>query len=150
MTDVMAFTVDTVIAVEAKACEPFGSVVWDWIDEDQAANANSPPHRCKVIAQYAQALGVRFKNLLPLRYQLFHRTLSAALTARKMDRQRASMVVQSFGPLDSDEHNQNRLGFERFVAVVGETPILEKLPVRLAWVDEPVAEQAAENDRALR
>jgi hypothetical protein len=57
-TDVMAFTKDAVVAVEAKACESFGSVVWDWIDEDQA-NVNSPPHRCKVIAEYAQAFGIR-------------------------------------------------------------------------------------------
>jgi hypothetical protein len=139
MTDVMAFTVDAVIAVEAQAREPFGSVVWDWIDEDQAKNANSPPYRCKVIAEYAQAFGVRFKNLLPLRYQLFHRTLSAALTAQKTGRQRAWMVVQSFAPLNSDEHAQNRSDFDRFVAVVGETSILQNFPVRLAWVDEPVA-----------
>jgi hypothetical protein len=33
MTDVMAFTANAVIAVEAKARESFGSVVWDWIDE---------------------------------------------------------------------------------------------------------------------
>jgi hypothetical protein len=58
MTDVMAFTANAVIAVEAKARESFGSVVWDWIDEDQA-KVNSPPHRCKVIAEYAQACGFR-------------------------------------------------------------------------------------------
>ncbi len=84
MTDVMAFTVDTVIAVEAKACEPLAGWYGTGLTR---ARPQKPILRSKVIAQYAQALGARFKDLLPLRYQLFHRTLSAALTARKMHRQ---------------------------------------------------------------
>ena len=105
MTDVMAFTEDAVIAVEAKAREPFDSLVLDWIDEEQARNPRSPPHRCQVVADYAQAFGVRFSALLPLRYQLLHRTLSAALTARERSN-RAWMIVQSFAPLNSSNINK--------------------------------------------
>jgi hypothetical protein len=70
---------DAVVAVEAKACESFDEEVRNWVHKEEAKNPRSPSHRLGVVDQYAKALCVRADALMELRYQLLHRTLSAAL-----------------------------------------------------------------------
>jgi hypothetical protein len=53
------------------------------------------------------------------------------------------MIVQSFAPPDCKEHAVNRSDFNRFVAVVGTSPMFEGTPVRLAWVDDCNVETAS-------
>jgi hypothetical protein len=134
MTDVMAFSPDCVIAVEAKVIEPFDDLVSVWIDRN-AKNVRSPPHRKKTIERYAQAFGVAFDDLLHVRYQLLQRTLAAALTARSNGISQAWMIVQSFAAPDSDGHERNYADFRRFRKLVGDAPILGGQRVRLEWVD---------------
>src|SRR5947207_731423 len=52
MTDIMAFVPNCVIAVEAKVNEPFDDLTSTWIFREERKNAESPPHRTKVIQQY--------------------------------------------------------------------------------------------------
>jgi len=137
MSDVMAFVPSGVIAVEGKAREPFGEEVRVWIDEEKDTNPRSPDHRLQVIKRYARAFGTGTEQpLLSLRYQLLHRTLSAALTARITEAERAWMIVQSFAPTDSTEHMQNRGDFDRYTEVVGGMPVLEGVKVGIAWAQE--------------
>jgi len=138
MTDIMAFIPGDLIAVEAKARERFGDEVRDWIDQNEAKNPRSPPYRLKVVDRYARTLGVRRDALLGSRYQLLHRTLAAALVAKQYGRRKARMIVQSFAPSECDEHARNRADFDQYVALVGGAPVLEGIPVRFAWVDEPI------------
>jgi hypothetical protein len=138
MTDIMAFISDDLIAYEGKARESFDEEVHNWIYKEAAKNPRSPPHKLRVIGQYAKAFGVRTDDLTGLRYQLLHRTLAAALVARQYRRRKAWMIVQSFAPLKCDEHARNRADFDRYAALVGAAPVLEGIPVRLAWVDELV------------
>jgi hypothetical protein len=74
-TDIMAFIPDDLIAEEAKARETFDDEVRDWIYKE-AENPRSPPHRLRVIRQYAQAFSVEVDAVLGLRYQLLRRGAS--------------------------------------------------------------------------
>jgi Domain of unknown function (DUF6946) len=96
MTDVMAFVPNGVIAVEAKVNERFDDLVSAWIFKEEKKNAESPPHRTRVIQHYAEAFRVSSEQLLDIRYQLLQRTLCAALTAQVQDASQAWMVVQAF------------------------------------------------------
>ena len=96
MTDIMAFIPNGLIAVEAKVDEPFDDLVSAWIFKEETKNANSPPHRTRVIQLYAKILGVKSEQLLGIRYQLLQRTLCAALTAKAQGISEAWMVVQAF------------------------------------------------------
>jgi len=138
MTDIMAFIPDSVIAVEAKYRESFDDEVRNWIYKEAAKNLRSPPHRLGVIGQYGRALGVPAEALLVLRYQLLHRTLASARVARQRGRSRAWMIVHSFAPSQCEEHARNRADFDRYVSLIGTTPVLEGIPVRLAWSDEAI------------
>ena len=141
-TDVMAFTPSAVLAVEAKTDEPFGDVVEDWIEKDARRNPRSPHHRRKVALRYAAAFGVAVDALLGIRYQLLHRTLSAARTAATAHAANAWMIGQSFPTVGRVPRcSTQRADFDKFVSLVGPAPIVEGRAVRLAWVDEvtPVA-----------
>jgi uncharacterized protein DUF6946 len=135
MTDIMAFTPGALLAVEAKAREALDEEVRNWVYNEEAKNPRSPPHRLRAINKYAEFFGVSAYALMELRYQLLHRTLAAALVAQKFRRKSAWMIVQSFAPLECEEHARNRADFDRYVALVGATPELKKVQVRIAWVD---------------
>ena len=138
MTDVMAFLPNGVIAVEAKVNEPFDNIVSVWIDIKRQDNPKSPDHRQGVIRQYATAFGVAYEALLSIRYQLLQRTLCAAITANANGYSNAWMIVQHFGNGSGDGDKINLSDFNRFVALVGKTPVIEGVPVELAWVEDRV------------
>jgi hypothetical protein len=127
MTDIMAFMPSAIITVEGKARETFDTEVRNW--------AGDMPNRLDVVDRYAASFNLRRDDLMGLRYQLLHRTLSAALVARKYGRKSAWMIVHSFAPLDCKEHARNRADFDRYVALVGPSPELLGVPVHVAWVD---------------
>lgn len=137
MTDIMAFVPAGVVAVEAKVDEPFGDLVSTWIFEEEKEKPRSPPHRTRVIQRYAKAFNVRSVHLLGIRYQLLHRTLCAVLTAKARATSQAWMMVQAFpSPTGEDGHLANRSDFDRFIALVGNAPIIEGVQVQIAWVSE--------------
>jgi hypothetical protein len=151
MTDIMAFVPAGVVAVEAKVNEPFGEFVSEWISEK---GADDSLRRTGVIEKYAKALGVSWTKLLDIRYQLLHRMLSAARTARYRGAARAWMIVHSFAPVDeSDSYVRNRGDFDRFVALAGATPKIEGMQVQLSWAtDTPTRlctkDQVEDHDRS--
>ncbi len=135
-TDIMAFLQDGVIAIEAKAREPFDNEVHVWIDKERGNNPRSPEHSRSVIRRYADAFGVSFEELLPIGYQLLHRSLAAVLTESRYSFRQAWMIVQSFAPMTCPEHVRNRSDFDRYMSLVGPLPVLNHMPVRLAWLDQ--------------
>jgi hypothetical protein len=138
MTDVMAFFPNGVIAVEAKMNEPFDNLVSVWIDVKKQNNPNSPDHRRGVIRQYANAFDVAYESLLNIRYQLLQRTLCAAITANDKGQSKAWMIVQHFGNGSGDDEQTNLSDFNRFVALIGSRPVIEGVPVQIAWAEDRV------------
>jgi hypothetical protein len=130
-TDVMVFRRECVIAIEAKVDEDFDLTVGVWIDKRKTAS--SAANRREATKRYASSFGVPIERVYELRYQLLHRSLSAALAARNHGADEAWMIVQSF--CRDHTSNTNKADFERFVSVVGSRPVLNGVPVRLAWVD---------------
>lgn len=144
MTDVMAFMPNGIIAVEAKVNEPFDNLVSVWIDIKKRDNPNSPDHRKGVIRQYANAFGVAYESLLNIRYQLLQRTLCAAITANDMGLSKAWMIVQHFGNGSGDHDQTNLSDFNRFAALVGIAPVIEGVPVQIAWAEDEVDSRSPE------
>jgi hypothetical protein len=137
MTDIMAFLSNGIIAVEAKVNEPFDDLVSAWIFKREKEDTESPPRRTRVIQRYAEALGLRSRQLLDIRYQLLQRTLCAALTAQGQRASNAWMVVQAFAShTGGDGHLTNRSDFDRFVTLVGSAPKIEGVHVQIAWVSD--------------
>ena len=80
------------VMVEAKRDEHFGPTLGEWL------KAPSPGKTAR-LAAICEMLGLDAAKLDPrLRYQLFHRTASAVVTAERFHARRAAMVVQSFSP----------------------------------------------------
>lgn len=96
-----------VVAVEAKVREDFGPTVGQWLGDN-------PPHKRKRLDALCALLGIDGANIARLRYQLFHRTASAVLEARRYEARHAAMVVQSFCP-DASHFDD----FARFAAAAG-------------------------------
>jgi hypothetical protein len=139
MTDIMAFLPNGVIAVEAKVNERFDDLISIWINKEAVKNPRSPPHREDVINRYAKVFCVERERLSNIRYQLLQRTLCAALTAGAQRLSQSWMIVQSFAPVDSDGHRNNRTDFDRFRALVGPAPNIEGVRVEIAWTDNTVS-----------
>lgn len=78
-------------AVEAKVAESFGPTVGEWA-------AELTPGKRQRLTALCELLGVPFPPAPMLRYQLFHRTASAVIEARRFGASGAAMIVQSFSP----------------------------------------------------
>lgn len=123
--------------MEGKARETFDVLVCEWMTKGESDLSREI--RQEAIRRYVRAFGVEKTLLFDIRYQLLHRTLAAALASRVVGAKRAWMVVQSFAPLGCHEHAQNRADYDRYVALVGTEPVIENVPVRLAWVEEDIS-----------
>jgi hypothetical protein len=127
------------MAVEGKAREPFGPTIDEWLSE------STPGKRTRLTA-LCGALGLAPIEASPLRYQLFHRTASAILEARRIGARSAVLLVQNFYP-----ESAAWADFEAFTRLFGaaacrpgmcETacPNLDRL--LFAWADSPLASDA--------
>lgn len=134
MTDVMAYLPNCVIAVEAKVDEPFDEYVAIWIDKN-AEKITSPPNRRNTIERYARALNVTYESLQGIRYQLLQRSLCAALTAKSVGHSNAWMIVQCFALGNVEGHQKNRSDFNNYLALIGNTPMIEGVRVQIAWAE---------------
>ena len=77
------------ISVEGKVNEAFGPTLGEWL-----AGASTGKH--ERIGYLKKVLGLDFELPDDLRYQLFHRTASAVIEARRFHSKHAVMVVHSF------------------------------------------------------
>ncbi len=102
--------------VEAKRNEPFGPTLGEWL-------TNAGQGKRDRLSAICGLLGLDYSKLDDsLRYQLFHRTASAVITAREFHASRAAMVVQSFSP----EHRWFD-DFTAFTALFNRSPDLNAL-----------------------
>jgi Domain of unknown function (DUF6946) len=97
------------IAVEGKVSESFGPTIgeWDW---------KSSPGKEKRLKLLCQLLDLDFPPDDALRYQLFHRTVSAIITAQLFDAEDAIMLVHSFSPTHKRFND-----YQAFAAALGAT-----------------------------
>ena len=77
------------IAVEGKVNEPFGPTIGEW-------TAEASPGKDARLAFLCNELGIRSPPSTTLRYQLFHRTASAIIEAKRFHAKTAVMLVHSF------------------------------------------------------
>jgi hypothetical protein len=93
------------IAIEGKVSEPFSNeTVDEWLK-------NGSDNKRARIQGLADILGLTVNNILPIRYQLIHRTASALLEADRFCAPDALMLVHSF--------SQTHAWFEDYAAFVG-------------------------------
>lgn len=137
-TDLLALVVSggglAVIGVEGKVTETFGPLVAEWND--------GSPGKSKRLAFLLETLGYGGGDGT-LRYQLFHRTVSAVLEARSFGAHRAMMLVHSFCPYATGFTDFARfaeaLGLKAAPNTVTEALDLGDVELRLAWVaDKPL------------
>lgn len=122
-----------VIAVEGKAREPFGEIVSHW--NDTSGKRARLEDLCAEQRLDSTAVG-------ELRYQLFHRTVSALIEARRYGAREALMLVHSFDGDDSSFEDYSAfaqaLGLgEVQVDGVTESADFGEVTLRLGWVREP-------------
>lgn len=121
-----------VIAVEGKAREPFGQLVSEW---------NDGPGKQSRLDDLCTRLGLDSDAVGHLRYQLFHRTVSALLEAGRYGAREALMLVHSFDPADSSLDD-----YRAFAGALGLTDAdagritsaveRDGVSLRLGWVKE--------------
>ena len=81
------------IMVEGKVSEPFGPVVSEWI-------AAKTPGKEKRLEYLCEMIGKNTSDVMNIRYQLLHRTVSALIEAEKFTANNALMLVHSFSETD--------------------------------------------------
>lgn len=105
---VLAFTParqPVVIMVEGKVNESFGPLVSEWLAEN-----NPGSQKAARITAICDLLGLPKGNIENRRYQLFHRTASAVLEARRIKADQAIVLVHSF--------SKDSLWFDEFQSFV--------------------------------
>lgn len=120
------------IMIEGKVNESFGPTLGEWLK-------NASENKQYRIKSISEILGVSDSPNPELRYQLFHRTTSAILTARRFKTDLAIMLVHSF--------SQDHVWFDdyaRFAKTLGiEDPVrghaqkwlgTNAIPLYLGWV----------------
>ena len=119
------------VAVEGKVGEPFDKSLGEW-------DPLSTTGRKTRFEGITQLLGLPFDQDPALRYQLFHRTASAVIEARRFRCAHAIMLVQSYSPrhLWFDD-------FARFAALfdiavekggMGTAALPDGMPLHLGWI----------------
>jgi hypothetical protein len=127
------------MAVEAKAGEPFASTVGEWLKDASDGKKARLEYLCR-------CLEMSYPPDEALRYQLFHRTVSALLEADRFGASQAVMVVQSFRA-----DPQSWSDFRMFCGALGVAPVegqLVEVPrtgglrLYVGWVSSPAATDA--------
>lgn len=125
-----------VIAVEAKAGEPFGEVVSVW---------NSTPGKTARLKWACDFFGIDPATSGGLRWQLFHRTASAIIEAKRFHAPRAIMLIHDFSADASwlDDY----LAFAKAIGVEGsgagklsDRQLVQGVALRLAWVRDGISD----------
>jgi hypothetical protein len=95
-----------VIMIEGKVSEPFDKIIKDW------NNSDGKLCRFEFLAEKLE-INNNISDCNDLRYQLFHRTVSAILIAEQFIAKKAIMIVHSFS--QSNEWFNDYLGFVRLL-----------------------------------
>lgn len=127
------------MAVEGKAGEPFADTLSDWLKDASLGKQDRLKFLC-------DALGIAGDPGPTLRYQLFHRTVSALLEAERFGAASAVMMVQSFR-----EDAKSFQDYSVFATLLGAKPArggisrattCHSRPLFLGWVDsKPATDQ---------
>ncbi|MEZ5985642.1 MAG: hypothetical protein R3B94_06800 [Hyphomonas sp.] len=122
-----------VMAVEAKAGETFGELVSVW---------NTTPGKSARLAWACDLLGADLNASNNLRWQLFHRTASAVLEAKRYHAPNAVMLVHDFS--EQPSWVEDFLLFADAIGIQGagvgrlsEPKAVDGVALRLAWVHQP-------------
>ena len=119
------------IAVEGKVSESFGPTVGEWFKEPS-------PGKQQRLSYLCQQLEVGFPPDSQLRYQLFHRTASAIIEARRFNAPDAAMVVHTFSPTDEwfDDYSAflKVLGLSAGINEIASKRLASGVRLHLAWV----------------
>jgi len=128
-----------VLAVEGKAGEPFGQLVSEW---------KTSPGREARYSWACEMFGVQAPACVALRWQLFHRTASAVLEAKRFRARHAVMLVHDFSV--GAESSTDFLAFAGAVGAAGarvngisEPKIIDGVSLRLAWVCDHCAKETS-------
>ena len=123
-----------VIMVEGKHREPFGPTIAEWKLNDGFSEGKQTR-----LTYLANTLDVPLLNLDVLRYQLFHRTVSAITTAKKYCAKKAIMMVHTFS-INNDSYPD----YEAFALSLGYKPAINAftsykdksgIQLSLGWVN---------------
>ena len=119
------------ISVEGKVSEPFGPTIEEWFD-------NKSPGREQRLKFLCAELGLSFPPPLTARYQLFHRTVSATLEAKRFRAKEAVMIVHSFSKtserFEDYEYFLSLFGLKAGVNQAGSVRISNSINLSFAWV----------------
>jgi hypothetical protein len=124
-----------IVAIEAKVDEGFDKTVGEWLVSGGAGKAVR-------LAKLCDLFGRKPADVAGLRYQLFHRTASAILEARRYRARQAVMIVQSWCP--SASGISDFLAFLHAIDVPCEIPgklsdarVFDGVALRVGWSPEP-------------
>jgi hypothetical protein len=121
------------ITVEGKVNESFGPTVKAWLKEPSPGKEKRWEFLCASLGLVDEIPG-------DIRYQLFHRTVSALVEAERFNAPYAMMIVQSFSP--------DKTGFKDYQAFLGlfdqlaqagglvELPINNPIRLYVGWVSD--------------
>lgn len=119
------------VMVEGKVDEPFGPTLGEWLE-------SASPGKLTRLDALRTTLGIEGELNPALRYQLFHRTASAVIEARRFRAQHAVCLVHSFSPTarwrDDFERFARRLGSEPVGSGWAQVPGATNPTLHLAWV----------------
>ena len=111
-----------VVAVDAKADEPFGRTVGETLEDARLRLGSNP--RSKGVARIERLLAALFRttmddrDVLELRYQLLTVTAAAMAEAERLSEQRAVVIVHEFATdrTNDQKRTSNARDLDRFVA----------------------------------
>lgn len=128
-----------ILGVEAKAGEPFGPRICDWL------SVNPSKGKTDRWRWACEIFGVTGDACQQLRWQLFHRTASTLIEARRFRAKKAIMLIHDFCPEESWAEDYaafaNAIGIQGArVGALSEPKTIQGVDIRLGWVrDKPSA-----------
>lgn len=127
------------IMVEGKVDEPFGPLVYKWLEESTSLQSRSK--RDRRLAFLCDLLGLAPDRVMDIRYQLLHRTASAVIQAKRDNIGNAMVLVHSFSLADTGLRD-----YQEFLRLLGITSAdvdlqvgpayLQGVPCYFAWVKD--------------
>jgi hypothetical protein len=127
------------MAIEGKAGEPFDVPLAEWLKDASRGKTDRLKYLCEM-------LGVAGEPSPALRYQLFHRSVSALIEAERFGAASAIMLVQSFrdDPLSWEDYRNfaSLLQSEAQRGGLVRAGICKNRPLYLGWVDSKAATDA--------
>ena len=111
------------LTVETVRDESFGPTIDKW----QENTANGGEDRLTALCN---ALDIQYPPPEELRYQLFHRTVSAIYEAERFNANTSAMIVHSFFPENEDKDKDGFGDFAAFCGHLGFTDVEKSKPMR--------------------